>query len=170
MTTGNELFGKLKRAVVVRAIGDDRRQTVSVMIGAHEHVARRLAGGIGRVRRVRRRLGEKPGRAKRTINFVGRDVMKFLVRQIRAPESAARFEQIERADDVRGNEIARPGNGTVHMRFRREVHDVRDGVLFDDAAASPPCRANPPSRKHISDAWKRSQGSPDARRKSGNPD
>ena len=31
------------------------------------------------------------------------------------------------------NEIARPGDGAVHVRFRRKVHDVRDGVFLDDA-------------------------------------
>src|ERR1035441_8487997 len=48
------------------------------------------------------------------------------------PASAAGFEQIERAEDVGRDEIARPGDGTVHMRFRREVHDVRDGVVLHD--------------------------------------
>ena len=48
-------------------------------------------------------------------------------------QRAAGFQQIESADDVRVDEIARPGDGTVHVRFRRQVHDVRDGVLLDDA-------------------------------------
>jgi hypothetical protein len=48
------------------------------------------------------------------------------------PTFATGFEQIERADNVRLNEIAWPGDGTVHVRFRREVHDVRDGVFFHD--------------------------------------
>ena len=72
----DELFGKLIRAVVVRAIRDDRRQAVSMVIRPDDHVGRCLAGGIRRVRRVRRRLREKTGRAERTINFVGRDVVK----------------------------------------------------------------------------------------------
>ena len=48
------------------------------------------------------------------------------------PTGAAGFEQVERADDVGGDEVARTGNGTVHVRFRREMHDMGDGVLFDD--------------------------------------
>ena len=39
---------------------------------------------------------------------------------------------MKRADDVRLNEIVRPGNGTIHMRFRGEVHDVRDAVSRND--------------------------------------
>ena len=46
---------------------------------------------------------------------------------------ATGFEQVEGADDVGVNEIARAGDGPVHVRFRRQVHDVRDGVLFDNA-------------------------------------
>ena len=42
---------------------------------------------------------------------------------------AAGFEQVEGADDVGVDEIARAGDGAVHVRFRRQVHDVRDGVL-----------------------------------------
>ena len=48
------------------------------------------------------------------------------------PTFAAGFEQIKSAEDIRRDEIARPGDGTVHMGFRREVHDVRDAVLFDN--------------------------------------
>ncbi len=39
---------------------------------------------------------------------------------------------MEGAEDVGGDEIARAGDGAVHVRFRRQVHDVGDGVLFDD--------------------------------------
>ena len=50
--------------------------------------------------------------------------------------SPARLQQMKRADDVRLNEIVRPDNGTIHMRFRGEVHDVRDGVSRDDFSNS----------------------------------
>src|ERR1035437_9636555 len=58
--------------------------------------------------------------------------MKFFAGKIAVPKSTAGFEQIKRANDVRGDEIARPGDGTIHMRFRREVHDMRNAVLLDD--------------------------------------
>ncbi len=134
----NQFFGKLKRPVIVRAIRDDRRQAVGVVICAHQHVARRLARGIRRIRRVRRRLGEIARRAERAKNLIRGDMMKtefrFPLSAFRFPlfpTAAARLQQIERAIDVRGDEIARPGDGPVHVRFRREVHDVRDGVLLD---------------------------------------
>src|ERR1035437_8681938 len=59
--------------------------------------------------------------------------MKFFADKIAVPKSTTSLKQIKRADDVRGDEIARPGDGTIHMRFRRKVHDVRDAVLLDDA-------------------------------------
>jgi len=59
--------------------------------------------------------------------------VKFLVVKLAIPKSPAGFEQIEGADDVGGDEIARPGDGTVDMRFRREVHHVGDAVLLHDA-------------------------------------
>ena len=48
------------------------------------------------------------------------------------PAGAAGFQQIKCADDVRLNEIARAGDGTIHVGFRRQMHDVRDGMLLDD--------------------------------------
>ena len=63
--------------------------------------------------------------------------MKFLPLKLAVPKRPAGFEQIEGADDVGGDEITRPGDGTIHVRFRREVHDVRDGVLLND----PQCRS-----------------------------
>ena len=59
--------------------------------------------------------------------------MKAFAGEISRPRRAAGFEQMKRADDVRVDEIARPGDGTVHMRFGGEMQDVGDGVLFDDA-------------------------------------
>ena len=60
-------------------------------------------------------------------------MMEFFAGKIAVPKSTAGFEQIKRADDVRGDEIARPGDGTIHMRLRREVHGMRNAVLLDDA-------------------------------------
>ncbi len=61
---GDELLRELIRAVVVGAVRDERGQTVGVVVAAHEHVTRGLAGGVGRVRRVGRGLGEEAGRAE----------------------------------------------------------------------------------------------------------
>ena len=144
----DQLLRELVRAVVVRAIGDDRGQAVGVMIGAHQHVARGLAGGVGRVRRVGRGFGEIAGRAEAAIDLVGGDVVEPAAgRPGCEPQTgAAGFQQVERADDVGVNEIARAGDGAVHVRFGRQVHDVVMACCRRPAARRP-CRADPPSRK-----------------------
>ena len=72
----NQLLGKLERAVVVRAVGDQRRQAVGVEVGAHQVIGRRLARRVRRVRRVRRLLAEQPVGAERAVHLVGRHVQK----------------------------------------------------------------------------------------------
>ena len=57
--------------------------------------------------------------------------MKFFAFKFSVPEAAAGFQQVERAHDVGGDEIARPRDGPIHVRFRREMHDVRNGVFLD---------------------------------------
>ncbi len=129
----NQFLRKLKRAIIIGAIRDDRRQAVSVMVGAHQHVARGFARRIRRIRGVRGGFGEISRRPQRAVNFVGRDVMKFFVRQLITPHAPAGFQQVKGAGDVGGDEIARPGDGTVHVRLRRQVHDVGDGVPLNHA-------------------------------------
>ena len=80
-------------------------------------------------------------------------------------QAAAGFQQIERADDVGVDEIARPGDGAVHMRFRRQVHDMGDGVLLHDPQRRRSCRADPPFQRHIWDVWKPCRDLPDGRRR-----
>src|ERR1051325_5059857 len=128
----DELLGKLIWAVVVRAIGNNGRQAVRVMIGAHEHVAAGFARGVGGVWRVRSGFGEITRRAEAAVDFVGGNVMEFFVVEFRAPESAAGFEEVEGADDVGVDEIAGAGDRAVHVRFGGEMHDVSDRVALDD--------------------------------------
>ena len=73
---GDELLGELVGAVVVRAVGEEGRQAVRLVVRAHEVVGARLRGRVGRVRRVGRRLREGPGRAERAVDLVGRDVQE----------------------------------------------------------------------------------------------
>ncbi len=72
----DQFFGELKRSVVVRAVGDERLQIVGVMIRAHEVIGRRLARGVGRVRRVRRVFAEESGRSQRAVHLVGGHVQE----------------------------------------------------------------------------------------------
>ena len=102
------------------------------MVRPHEHVAGRLAGRIGRIRRVRRRFREVTGRPQAAINLVSGHVMKSFSRPIAAPYRAARLQQIECADDIGVDEIAGTGNRTIHMRFGRQVHHVSDLMILDN--------------------------------------
>ena len=73
----NELFRKLARPVVVRAVGRQRGQSVGVMIGAHQMVGRGLRCGVRTVRRVAASLRERGiVRAERAVHFVGRHVQE----------------------------------------------------------------------------------------------
>src|SRR6266576_2639553 len=69
----DQLFGKMIRAVIVRAVGHDHRQAVSVMPGADQMIGRGLRGGVGRTRIVGGRLAEQAFLAERAEDFIGRD-------------------------------------------------------------------------------------------------
>ena len=51
---------------------------------------------------------------------------------------AGGFEEVESPQNVGGDEIARAGDGTIHMRLGREVHDVGDLMLLKNAEDSLP--------------------------------
>ena len=55
----DQLLRELVRAVVVGAVGEQRRQPVRLVIGAHQVVGRRLGRGVGRVGRIGACLREK---------------------------------------------------------------------------------------------------------------
>ncbi len=137
----NELFGKLVRAVVIGAVGDDGIKPVSMMVSANEHVARGFTGGVRRVRGVRSGFSEVTRGAEAAIHFVRGDVMKAIRggRRRTNPEFPASFEKIEGANDIRRDEVAGAGDGAVDVRLRSEMHDVgnlmptkdfADGVLI----------------------------------------
>ena len=50
------------------------------------------------------------------------------------PIFTAGFEQVEGADDVGGDEIRRAADGTIYVRFRCEVENVRDFMFDEDSA------------------------------------
>jgi hypothetical protein len=131
----NQLFRKLIRAVIVRAIGNDRRKAVGVVIGANQHVTGGFAGRIRGIGSVRGGLQEMPRSAERAVNFIGGNMMKtagsrFLLAE---PEKATGFEQVESANDVGLDEVAGAADRTVHVRFSRQMENVRDAVFLEDA-------------------------------------
>ena len=106
----NELLWKLIGPIVVGAIGNDGRQAVGVVISAHEHVAGGFAGRVRRVRGIGSGFGKMTRRAETAIDFIRRDVEEASAGGGRGgiqPGGAAGFEEVESADDVRVNEIAR---------------------------------------------------------------
>ena len=109
-----------------------------MVVGPHDHVARSFAGRIRRVRSVRRGLDKKSGRPERTIDFIGGNVMKAAIDLAGTqtvfgvqPKVTARLQQVECANNIRLDKIAGASDRTVHMRFRREVQNMGDGVLLD---------------------------------------
>ena len=72
-----QLFGVLSLAIVIRAVGYHRRQTVGVVIGAHEVVRRCLRCRVGRVGVVACSFGELiVAKTQSAIHLIGRDVVK----------------------------------------------------------------------------------------------
>src|SRR5690349_9611235 len=59
--------------------------------------------------------------------------MEKFIFQVAAPESAAGLEQVESANDIGMDKISGARDGAVDVRFRREMHDMRDGMFLDDA-------------------------------------
>ena len=67
----DQLLRELIGAVIVGAVGDQHRQAVGVMPGAHQVVRTGLAGRIGRVWLIGRGLGEIALGAQTAIDLVG---------------------------------------------------------------------------------------------------
>jgi hypothetical protein len=134
----DELLGKVIRAVVVRAIGGDHRQSVGVVPGAHQMVGRGLAGGIGGIGLVAGGFGEQAGVAQAAVDLVGGDVMEAeagLALAFQAvPVVPGGFEQGVGADDVGLDEFGRAVDGAVDVALGGQVHDAVRLVLAEQAA------------------------------------
>src|SRR3982751_521461 len=59
--------------------------------------------------------------------------MKALALEIARPGCTTRFEQIKCADDVGLNEIARTGDGRIHMRLGGQMKHVSNWMPIEDA-------------------------------------
>ena len=138
MMCGIELFRKMIGPVIVRAVGHQRRQLVGFAPGANQMVRRRLAGGIGRVGRIGRRLREHALAAERAEHLVGRDMQKAESRALlgRQPSPIAQrlLQQREGADNVGLDEFAGSVDRAIDMALRRQVHDGVGLVLVEQPA------------------------------------
>ena len=134
----DQLLRELAGAVVVRAVGDQRRQAVRVVGGAHQVVGGGLRRGVGAVRRVGRRLAKRrvvgPERA---VDLVGRDVQEAEGGAARGVEPlqvrARRVEQRLGAEDVRAQERRRVVDRAVDVGLGGEVDEGRRAVLGEQA-------------------------------------
>ena len=130
----DQLLGEMVGTVVVAAIRRQHRQPVGVMPGPHQVVAGRLARAVRAVRLVAVLLGERRiARPQAAVHLVRGHVQKAERRprhrlQI-LPITAHRVQQVERAHDVRLNELPRPVDGAVHMALGRKVHHRARPVL-----------------------------------------
>ena len=133
----NQLLRKLVRPVVVGAVGDQHRQAIGLVIGAHEVVRRRLRRRVRRVRRVRRRLGEGAARAEAAVDLVGRHVQEAEAALRRGVEpgkmGARRLDQLAGADDVGLHEGRRPLDGAVDVRLGGAVDHPHRPLLAVEA-------------------------------------
>ena len=135
----DQLLGKLAGAIVVGAIGRDRRQAIGVVVGAHQMIGGGLGRGVGAVRRVRGGFGESGvAGAERAVDLVGRDVQEaepvlFRLRE-RRPVGARFLEQGERAHHVGLHEISGTVDRAVHVALRGEIDDRDRLVLLQQPA------------------------------------
>ena len=77
ITRGNQLFRKLIGPIIVRAIGGERGQPVSVMVGADQMIGSRLGGAyglLGAYAVIRRKRDCR--RSKRAVNLIRRNMQK----------------------------------------------------------------------------------------------
>jgi hypothetical protein len=127
----DEFLREVIRAVVVRAVGRERREMIGVLERADEVVAGGFRGGVGRVRCEGRLLGEGGiGEREGAVDFVGGDVEEaegFFARGRQlGPVEAGAVEEAERADDVGLDEGLGGIDGAVDVGFGGEIDDGVD--------------------------------------------
>ncbi len=156
---GDEFFGELVRAVVVRAVRDGERKTVGVPVGLGEVVACCLAGRIGRAGVVGGLFGEVALLPQGAKDLVGAHVVEehvvaqgaggfrgggFRAGALRGagggalrggalPRGAGYIEEGVGAEDVGAHEGFGAEDGAVHVAFGGEVDDGVDAVLGEEA-------------------------------------
>ncbi len=134
---GDEFFGELIGAVVVRAVGEGERQAIGVVVGLGEVVARGLAGGIGRARVIGGFFGEVALLSQRAKDLVGAHMMEeHIVAQGAVgvfPGIAGHIEEGVGAHDIGAHKGFRAEDGAVDVAFGGEVDNGVDAVLGKEA-------------------------------------
>ncbi len=129
----NELFWKVVRAIIVRTIGGQHRQTVGVVERTYQVIGSGFRRGVRRVGRVRRGFGELAGLAQRAVDLIGGHVQKperilALLRQ-RLPVVTDRFKQGQGPDHIGLDERARAFDRAIHMALGCEIQHCI-GLVF----------------------------------------
>src|SRR5579859_8177949 len=126
----DELLRELVGAVVIGAIRKGYRQAVGAVVGPHQVVRSRLAGGIRGARIVRRVLVERGIlRAQGTVYLVGGHMMEAEGPRLAGPGGFGGLEQRVGADDVGVYEGIRTIDGAVHVGLGGEMHHRVDGAF-----------------------------------------
>src|SRR5262249_41102216 len=132
----NQLFRKLIWTVVVRAIGNDRRQTICLLPGTDQMVSRSFRCGVWRIRGIGRRFGKQSRFTQAAVYLVGRNVQESksaLCFSTQCRDMFARgFEQRECARNVRLDERRRVVNRAIYMTFSGEIHHACRCALMKD--------------------------------------
>src|SRR5258708_3601010 len=122
----DQFFRELIRAVIVGAIGGERRQSVGAVIGAHQLIRRGLARRVWTVGRIGRGFPEWGSTdLKRAIDLVGRNVKKpkfvpFAPAE-RTPMGMDSFEESQSPHNIGLDESIRVMNRPVDVTLGREV-------------------------------------------------
>ena len=120
----DQLFRKMIRAVIVRAVRHDHRHAIGPVPRFREMVRGGLRGRIRRAGIVGRRLGKQAVGAKRTIDLVGRDMNEAEDPARMAPEIAAgRLEQRECANHICLHEHVGSGDRSIDVAFGSKMDD-----------------------------------------------
>ena len=137
----NELLRKLVGAVVVGAVGGERRQPIGVMVGPHQMIGGRLGSRIRAVGRIGRGFGKRGvGRSERTVDFVrghmqeAKRVPVLAVQSI--PVGTHRFQQIESANNIGLDEFRRAMDRAIHMALGGKIDYCTGPMLQREAYRS----------------------------------
>ncbi len=75
-TQGNQFFREVVGAVVIGAVGHNKRKAIRISVGAHQMIRGGLGSGIRRFWIIRCLFGEEAGFAQRPIDFVRGHMIK----------------------------------------------------------------------------------------------
>ena len=135
---GDELFGKMVGAVVVRAIRREGGEAVGVLEGPDEVVAGGFGGGVGAVRCEGGGL-RKGGvvRSESSVNFISRDMEETergaAVVGEGFPIMARGIQETQRAGDIRLHERLGRVDRAIHMRLGGEIQHGIDLMLGEQS-------------------------------------